>query len=154
MADDDAASKFYKYGARMLFMLVVGAMLCCVIVTGAGMVYRAMPYSVNVKSEQVEDKYDADQDDYPDDLKPIVPETTLIPGGSDIARTIDADVQRHKEYNASLDELSAKTFGAPMRQGVIDRSVLFEKDDDWTDADKPADVQAMPMTPEVTLFSF
>lgn len=150
----DAPSKFYKYGVRMLFMLVVGAMLCCVIVMGAGMVYRSMPYSVNVKSEQVEDKYDADQDDYPAELVPIVPESTLIPGGSDIARGIDADIGRHKEYNSKLEELAAKTFGAPMKQGVIDRSALFEKDDEWTDADKPADVAPTPLTPEVTLFSF
>ena len=152
--DDDAASKFYQYGARMLFMLVVGAMLCCVIVTGAGMVYRAMPYSLNVKSEQVEDKYDGDQDDYPQELRPIVPETTLIPGGSDIARTIDADMARHKDYNASLEELAAKTFGAPMRQGKLDRALLFEENDDWTDDDKPADVKPTPLTPEITLFSF
>ncbi len=150
-----ASARFYQYGARLLFMLVVAAMLCCTLLAGYSLVARAMPYSVKVEEDAVDDVNDPHQDDYPSRAAAAgaAGDDGLEPGGAEIGRGIDDMLRRHDAYNAAVNKLAASTFGAPMKQAAVTRASLFEADDDWT-TERVPDAAPLPMTREITLFNF
>lgn len=149
----DASAKLYQYGARLLFVLLVAAMLCCGLLAGWSLVARAMPYSVKVAPEAVDDVHDPHQDEYPAPSRGDAADDGLMPGGEEIMHGIDDTLRRHDAYNAAVNKLAESTFGAPMKQAAVTRASLFEADDDWTDERVPDDAPP-PMTREITFFNF
>lgn len=149
-----ADSKFYQYGGRLLFMIIVATMLCCIALAAFSMLSRAMPSSVTVKSDH-EDVSDPNDDDYPR-LDPAKhSDDDLMSGGSEITRAIDENIARYAVYNDGVTKLAANTFGAPMSsQAQVTRSALFEDDDDWKPGESVPDKPPLPMTREITLFNF
>lgn len=147
-------SEFYQYGGRLLFMIIVATMLCCIALAAFSMVSRAMPRGVTVKAAH-EDVTDPNDDDYPR-LEPTKPsDDDLISGGSEITRAIDENLARYAVYNDGVTKLASSTFGAPMSsQAQVTRSALFEDDDDWKPGESVPDKPPLPMTREITLFNF
>jgi hypothetical protein len=146
--------RFYQYGGRLLFMIIVATMLCCVASVAMSMIARAMPYSVDVKSDH-DDVADPNGDDYPQLQAPTTNDDALISGGSEIARAIDENIARYAVYNDGVQKLAASTFGAPMSsQAQVTRSALFEDDDDWKPGERAPDKAPTPMTREITFFNF
>lgn len=153
-AMDPLPGRFYQYGGRLLFMLIVAAMLCCIALAAMSLVARAMPYSVNVKSEH-EDVADSNNDDYPTLPRATGPDDGLISGGSEIGRAIDENLARYKVYNDNVQKLASTTFGAPMSsQSQVTRSSLFEYDDDWKPGERAPEQAPAPLTREITFFNF
>jgi len=154
--DSGVGKRFYAYGFRLIFTVLVAAMLCTGALAGLSIAWKALPFTISVKSVVEDDTNDAAQDDYPVRPRPLEPEPDLVPGGSSIARGIDDALSRFDVYNADLQKLSETTFGAPMRQGRVTRDSLFEDNDDWAPGDTGAapDAAPAPMAREITLFNF
>jgi hypothetical protein len=147
-------ARFYQYGGRLLFMIIVATMLCCVALAAMSLLARAMPYSVDVKSDH-EDVADPNNDEYPRLPPPKETDDGLISGGSEITRAIDENIARYAVYNDGVQKLAAGTFGAPMSsQAQVTRSALFEDDDDWKPGEAAPDKPPTPMTREITFFNF
>lgn len=147
-------SRFYQYGGRLLFMIIVATMLCCIALVAISMLSRALPRGVAVKAAH-DDVSDPNDDDYPRIEPTKHSDDELISGGSEITRAIDENIARYAVYNAGVTKLASNTFGAPMSsQAQVTRSALFEDDDDWKPGESAPDKPPLPMTKEITFFNF
>ena len=162
MADADAMSHFYRHGSRLLFIMLIGVTLACILMVCISSFFASFPRRISVVAlptgtgAVVQDSGDIYGDDYPK-YAPAAASSSdaMIPGGSDIMRGIDDSLAKEQAYNTALGQLATATFGAPMMQSVIDRGSLFEANDDWSPADtaSASAVVPPPMTKEVMLFS-
>lgn len=147
-------------GVIMYVALACGAaMLAWGALTGLA---AALPVTVKVAATHASrSSRSGVADDWPDDAPepPEPPGARLVPGGSQIGRSIDDGVARMRRYNDALQRAAAKTFGAPMLEARVTRDALVGAHDEWSAGDAPAAAgrcggAPAHMTKEITLFNF
>jgi hypothetical protein len=156
MADDSSIDAFFEHANRMLFILLVGAALVGTIVVCISAFLTAFPRRVStvLPSGGLDDPDDPYNDNYPKFNPQATDSDAMVPGGSEIMRGIDESMAKQKAYNDAVRKAAKDAFGAPLLRSIIDRSSLFEDNDDWGPEDAPASVVPPPMSKEITLFSF